>query len=129
MTDGDEAMKFEPKSLVIKILVYTIVLLTGAAVFMELERGKGEGPEGKSDAAKLKESVAEKYNISSTDLSLLEAAFEWESTERAEAERLSGWTYSNSVFFAFTIMTTIGKNFVIVEKINGKKKCFNNLQF
>lgn len=109
MTEVDETIKFEPKSLVIKILIYTIVLLVGAAVFMELEREKGEATAGKSDATKLKESLVEKYNISSTDLNLLETAFEQESTERADAERLSRWTYGNSVFFAFTIMTTIGK--------------------
>ena len=110
MTDVEETIKFEPKSLVIKILIYTVVLLVGAAVFMELERGKGEAITGKSEATKLKESLAEKYNISSTDMSLLETAFEQESNARADAERLSRWTYSNSVFFAFTIMTTIGKN-------------------
>ena len=110
MTDADETIKFEPKSLVSKILIFTIVLLVGAAVFMVLERGNGEVTEGKSNATKLKESLAEKYNISSSDLSLLETAFAQESNARAETERLSRWTYGNSVFFAFTIMTTIGKN-------------------
>ena len=109
MTDVEETIKFEPKSLVIKILIYAIVLLAGAAVFMELERGKEDTATGKSDATKLKESVAEKYNISPTDMNLLKTAFEQESSAKADAERLSRWTYSNSVFFAFTIMTTIGK--------------------
>lgn len=110
MTDVEETIKFEPKSLVIKILIYAIVLLVGAAVFMELERGRGETTTGKSDATKLKERLAEKYNISPTDMNLLETAFEQESSARTDAERLNRWTYSNSVFFAFTIMTTIGKN-------------------
>ena len=110
MTDVEETIKFEPKSLVIKIILCAIVLLVGAAVFMELERGNGEATEGKSAPTRLKESLAEKYNISSTDMNLLETAFEQESRAKADAERLGRWTYSNSVFFAFTIMTTIGKN-------------------
>ena len=78
MTDVEETIKFEPKSLAIKILIYSVVLLVGAAVFMELERGNGKATTGKSEATKLKESLAEKYNISSTDMSLLETAFEQE---------------------------------------------------
>lgn len=132
MTEVEETIKFEPKSLIIKIFIYSVVLLVGAAVFMELERGNGEAFTGKSDATKLKESLAEKYNISATDMNLLETAFEQESSAKADAERVSRWTYSNSVFFAFTIMTTIGKNcpnlrlnnFVIVEDVKRRKETF-----
>ena len=89
MTEVEETIKFEPKSLIIKIFIYSVVLLVGAAVFMELERGNEEAITGKSNATKLKESLAEKYNISATDMNLLETAFEQESSARAEAERVS----------------------------------------
>lgn len=104
-------MKFEPRSLCIKIAIYVIVLLIGAAVFMELERVKNDSTSGTSRAAKIKESLVEKYNITLKDLMELEASFEQEASDRENAERLSRWTYGNSVFFAFTIMTTIGKYF------------------
>lgn len=110
MSEEDETIKLEPKSLVIKTLLCVSVLLVGAAVFMALEREKGDATTGKSDATKLKESLVEKYNMSLIDLRQLESAFEQEANDRAEAERLNRWTYGNSVFFAFTIMTTIGKN-------------------
>ena len=110
MTEVDEPIEFEPKSLVIKILIYVVVLLVGAAVFMALEKEKGIAATGQSEAMKLKESLAEKYNISLIDLKQLESAFEQVANDKAEAEKLSRWTYGNSVFFAFTIMTTIGKN-------------------
>ena len=108
MTDADDDIKFEPKSLCIKITVCMIVLLVGAAIFMELERQKNESTGETSQATILKQSLAEKYNMSLTDLMDLEAAFEQERNNKEEAERLSRWTYGNSLFFAFTIMTTIG---------------------
>ncbi len=111
MSEEDEPIKFEPKSLVIKTLICVAVLLVGAAVFMALEQEKGDATTGKSDATKLKESLADKYNITLIDLRQLESAFEQEANDREEAERLNRWSYSNSVFFAFTIMTTIGKNY------------------
>ena len=107
MTDADDGIKFEPKSLCIKITVCMIVLLVGAAVFMELERENDSTGET-SQATILKQSLAEKYNMSLTDLTDLEAAFEQERSNKEEAERLGRWTYGNSLFFAFTIMTTIG---------------------
>ena len=85
-----------------------IVLLVGAAIFMELEREKNDSTGETSQATILKQSLAEKYNISLTDLMDLQAAFEQERNNKEEAERLSRWTYGNSLFFAFTIMTTIG---------------------
>lgn len=109
-SEEEETIKFEPKSLAIKTLICVSVLLAGAAVFMALEREKGEATTEKSDATKLKEGLVQKYNISLKDLRQLESAFEQEASDKAEADRLSRWTYSNSVFFAFTIMTTIGKN-------------------
>ena len=112
MTDAEETpVKFEPRSLCIKIAIYMIVLLIGAAVFMELERAKNGSTSGTSRAAKIKASLVEKYNITLKDLMELEASFEQEASDRENAERLSRWTYANSVFFAFTIMTTIGKYF------------------
>ena len=76
---------------------------------MELERTKGDPTPEKSDATKLKESLAEKYNISVTDLRQLETAIGQEAAEKEDAKGLNRWTYGNSVFFAFTIMTTIGE--------------------
>lgn len=118
MTDAEETIKFEPKSLCIKIAIYGVVMLVGAAVFMELERAKSDSTAGQSQAVRVKAEIAEKYNISWTDLSKLEDAFRQEESDKGEAERLSRWTYSNSVFFAFTIMTTIGK-----------RQCLTNLNF
>lgn len=117
MSDTEDPIKFEPKSLLIKIVICILVLLVGAAVFMELERTKGEPTSGKSDATKLKESLAEKYNISLMDLEQLETAIGQEAAEKDDAERPSRWTYGNSVFFAFTIMTTIGE-YILLELIN-----------
>lgn len=112
MTDTEEdTVKFEPKSLCIKVLIFLIVMLVGAAVFMEIERAKDDSRSQGilHEAAKLKQILVEKYNISSSDLKELESAFEKEASKRQEQERLNRWTYSNSIFFAFTIMTTIGK--------------------
>ena len=110
MTDAEETIaKFEPKSLFIKIAIYVVVMLVGAAVFMELERGKNEKTSTISQATKIKDSLVEKYNISLTDLQTLEEAFRQQASDKEDQERLSRWTYGNSVFFAFTIMTTIGE--------------------
>lgn len=110
MTEAEETIvKFEPKSLCAKIGIYMVVMLVGAAVFMELERGKNDTSSGISWATKIKDSLVEKYNMSLTDLERLEEAFRQEISDKEEQDRLSRWTYSNSVFFAFTIMTTIGE--------------------
>ena len=58
--------------------------------------------------------------MSLTDLMDLEAAFEQERSNKEEAERLSRWTYGNSLFFAFTIMTTIGNIILITSYERGK---------
>ena len=120
MTDADDGIKFEPKSLCIKITVCMIVLLVGAAIFMELERQKNDSTGETSQATILKQSLAEKYNMSLTDLMDLEAAFEQERSNKEEAERLGRWTYGNSLFFAFTIMTTIGNIILITSYERGK---------
>ena len=122
MTDADDGIKFEPKSLCIKTTVCMIVLLVGAAVFMELERENDSTGET-SQATILKQSLAEKYNMSLTDLTDLEAAFEQERSNKEEAERLGRWTYGNSLFFAFTIMTTIGNIILITSYERGKIHC------
>lgn len=110
MADADETIvKFEPKSLCLKIAIYVLVMLVGAAVFMQLERAENDNASGISQATKIKDSLVEKYNISLTDLKTLEEAFGQQASDKEEQERLSRWTYSNSVFFAFTIMTTIGE--------------------
>ena len=120
MTDADDGIKFEPKSLCLKITVCMIVLLVGAAIFMELEREKNDSTGETYQATILKQSLAEKYNMSLTDLMDLEAAFEQERNNKEEAERLSRWTYGNSLFFAFTIMTTIGNIIFITSYERGK---------
>ena len=101
-----------------------IVLLVGAAIFMELEREKNDSTGESSQATILKQSLAEKYNMSLTDLMDLEAAFEQERNNKEEAERLSRWTYGNSLFFAFTIMTTIGNfdNILWAGEIHSRSK-------
>lgn len=112
MSDTEQdIVKFEPKSLSIKVLIFLIVMLVGAAVFLELERAKDD-PRSQGillEATQLKQILVEKYNISASDLKELESAFEKEADKRQEQERLNRWTYSNSIFFAFTIMTTIGE--------------------
>ena len=109
MTDGEDVIKFEPKSLCIKITIYLIVLFVGAAVFMKLERANNDSTSGILQTTKLKQRLLDKYNVTLTELGELEAAFKQEISDKEEADRLSRWTYGNSVFFAFTIMTTIGE--------------------
>lgn len=112
MSDTEQdIVKFEPKSLSIKVLIFLIVMLVGAAVFLELERAKDDSRSQGIlfEATELKQILVEKYNISASDLKELESAFEKEADKRQEQERLNRWTYSNSIFFAFTIMTTIGE--------------------
>ena len=112
MSDTEQdIVKFEPKSLSIKVLIFLIVMLVGAAVFLELERAKDDSRSQGIllEATQLKQILVEKYNISASDLKELESAFEKEADKRQEQERLNRWTYSNSIFFAFTIMTTIGE--------------------
>ena len=112
MSDTEQdIVKFEPKSLCIKVLIFLIVMLVGAAVFLELERAKDDSRSQDIllEATELKQILVEKYNMSASDLKELESVFEKEGDKRQEQERLNRWTYSNSIFFAFTIMTTIGK--------------------
>lgn len=123
MSETDNTIKFEPKSLLIKIVICILVLLVGAAVFMELERTKGDQTSEKSEATKRKESLAEKYNISETDLKQLETAIGREVAEKEDREGPSRWTYSNSVFFAFTIMTTIGYGHMSPQTWQGQLFC------
>ena len=106
MTDAEEdTVKFEPKSLCVKVVIASLVMLVGAA-----EREKEDSSSsGILHANKFKHSLIEKYNISSRDMKKLEIALERETTVKQEQERLSRWTYSNSVFFALTIITTIGE--------------------
>ncbi|XP_068749948.1 two pore potassium channel protein sup-9-like [Montipora capricornis] len=126
MTDAEEdTVKFEPKSICVKVVIALLVMLVGAAVFMELEREKEDSNSSEilHDANKLKHSLIEKYNINLRDMKKLEIALERETTVKQEQERLSRWTYSNSVFFAFTIMTTIGYGHMSPHTWQGQLFC------
>ena len=110
--EDTQNVKFEPKPLIIRITASVLVLLIGAAVFMQLERrSESRSLSGLSLLTKRKLNLAAKYNLSADDLALLETAIKQEALaiEKDQVDIGSRWTYSNSVFFVFTIMTTIGK--------------------
>lgn len=104
-----EEVRFSVKPLVITTTIYVGVLLIGAAVFMAVERDSDSlQPAKHPTVLEIAENITDKYNMSVEDVKKLTDAI-LRAEEEREAAGKPNWSYSNSVFFAFTIMTTIGK--------------------
>ena len=93
------------KTLIIRSLLFLFCLLVGAAIFSSLEYVEHpSNEEPKLDI--IKRNLTLKYNITDHEIStLLETA----KREEEEASRGLEWNFSNSMFFAVTVVTTIGK--------------------
>lgn len=104
--------KFQPKSLVLKIGIFIVVLVIGAAIFQAIEKKNDVVKLESEKALEVKIDIITKYNMTSEDYDQLHAAVE-EELLLQELAKKPRWTFSNSVFLAFSIMTTIGKIFDI----------------
>ncbi|EDO44184.1 predicted protein [Nematostella vectensis] len=119
--ETEESNKFHFKSLATKIAIFICVLLVGASIFRIIERDKGLQTTH-SNTENVKEEITSKYNISAKDLRKLFTAFEKELADATEA-RKPQWTFSNSVFLAFSIMTTIGYGYLTPKTWQGQLFC------
>lgn len=106
--------KFQPKSLVLKISIFIIVLVIGAAIFQAIEKNNDNVETESAKALDVKIEIISKYNITSDDFDRFFSAVE-EEIQLKELAKKPRWTFSNSVFLAFSIMTTIGKILDIQE--------------
>ncbi|XP_031557461.1 two pore potassium channel protein sup-9-like [Actinia tenebrosa] len=114
--------KFQPKSLIIKISIFIIVLVIGAAIFQAIEK-KNDNIDAESEKALyVKVDIITKYNITSDDFDKFLSAVEDE-IRLKELAKKPRWTFSNSVFLAFSIMTTIGYGHLTPKTSGGQIFC------
>ena len=116
MNEEPTRTRFEAKPLLITTGIYICVLLIGAAAFVAIERQDDSDQAKRIQSARdTVKNITQTYKMTDADARRLENAILQEKEELDSAGKPK-WSYSNAVFFTFTIMTTIGKNF---EKNSG----------
>lgn len=108
MDADDNPNKFQPKSLALKVSIFIVVLVVGAAIFQAIEKEDAPVDPGAQNRAEIVRNMTLKYNISGQDFDKLLAVIK-DGLEQEELASKPQWTFSNSVFLTFSIMTTIGK--------------------
>lgn len=109
------ALSPNTKKLIIRIVLFLVYLLVGAAIFraIELPNERKEREEDQFKAAQ--KNFTDKYNISEDDMKqfltklkrALELGFD---LQTADYPKIDQWHFMNAFFFAGNVVTTIGES-------------------
>ena len=99
------------KALVIQIALFLVYIFLGALVFQALESHNEEKERKAMLAAQIH--FQKKYNISQDDLTIFINKIEEIADHGFSQHWVKRWTILGSLFFAGTVVTTIGKCIVI----------------
>lgn len=102
--------------LVIQIAVFLVYIFLGAVIFQALELQNEE--EEREAMLEARNQFQAKYNISHDDMKLFISKIEEIVDHGFSQEWVKRWTILGSLFFAGTVVTTIGKQTYFSEVIN-----------
>lgn len=109
------ALSLNTKKLIIRIVLFLIYLLVGAAIFQAIELPNEKRERDNDQFETLKENFTNKYNISNDDMKefleklkkALELGYDLQSAEYPTRYQ---WHFMNAFFFAGNVVTTIGES-------------------
>ena len=108
------ALSLNTKKLIIRILLFLVYLLVGAAIFQAIELQNEKKLRDEDQFLAVKKNLTIKYNISNEDMNeffaqlkrALELGFD---LQRADYPARYQWHFMNAFFFAGNVVTTIGE--------------------
>ncbi|XP_057306657.1 potassium channel subfamily K member 2-like [Hydractinia symbiolongicarpus] len=109
------------KNLLLRTLIFTAYLLVGAAIFRMIE--SRTGIEEKNDFDQIKQDIIDTYGINNSVLEIF-----IDRVRSAEAEGywdvdFERWSFFGSLFFAATVLTTIGFGHMAPRTFSGRLFC------
>lgn len=103
------ALKGPTKNLLLRTTLFFVYLLFGAAVFQTIESGEERREQHHFDV--VRKNMKEKYNISDADMSGFFKEISKAIDEGYFDVNYDRWSFTGSLFFTGTVVTTIGKLF------------------
>ena len=98
-------MEASNKKSLLRLLGFSIYVLIGGAVFMQIEKGKDENAAKLTFDDKVRKWM-KIYNMSEENITQL--LHDYQRRER-ENEQKPTWSFINSIYFVLQLVTTIGK--------------------
>jgi len=122
------ALSLNTKKLIIRIVLFLIYLLVGAAIFQAIELPNEKRERDNDQFETLKENFTNKYNISNDDMKefleklkkALELGYDLQSAEYPTRYQ---WHFMNAFFFAGNVVTTIGYGHIVPASFWGRFFC------
>ncbi len=113
--DGDEktnasevSLKPAFKTLILRVFIIIVYMCLGALVFCAIEHKNKDMTVWKRRTRMIKDRLMLKYNITLVEMTGFENAVEQRAKENREGNK--EWSYYQSLYFASTVTTTIGKS-------------------
>ena len=108
------ALSQNTKKLIIRIVLFLVYLLVGAAIFQAIELHYEKKQRNEFKFEDIKKNFTDKYNISSVDMTdflrkLKKAIGLGFDLQTGEFPSRFQWHFMNAFFFAGNVVTTIGK--------------------
>ena len=108
------ALSQNTKKLIIRIVLFLVYLLVGAAIFQAIERRNEKKERANFSFEDIKTKFLTKHNISESEMNeflrklkkAIELGFDLQTGEFPEEEQ---WHFMNAFVFAGNVVTTIGK--------------------
>ena len=115
------ALSLNTKKLIIRIVLFLVYLLVGAAIFQAIELQYEREQRREDEFEAVKENFTSKYNISDKDMKAflaklkkaLELGFD---LQTAKYPNIDKWHFMNAFFFAGNVVTTIGESHSYVSR-------------
>lgn len=107
------ALKGPTRNLLLRTTLFFVYLLFGAAVFQTLESGAERKEKDRFDV--VQRSMKDKYNISDLDMQNFYVEISKAIDEGYFDVNFDRWSFTGSLFFTGTVVTTIGKAFTALS--------------
>lgn len=117
------ALSQNTKKLIIRIVLFLVYLLVGAAIFQAIELHNEKKQRDEFKFEDLKNNFTDKYNISHGDMKdflhklkkAIELGFDLQTGDYPSRYQ---WHFMNAFFFAGNVVTTIGKSDSYTREVN-----------
>ena len=99
-------LEVNTKIALVRLFLFTVYVLVGAAVFQALE--SSHQSEEIAKIRTIRKKIVQKYNIADEDVLQWAQTYQANEPPGKEAEFME-WTFGNALVFAMVVVTTIGK--------------------